>query len=87
MFVTDAAYWRKIGLQTLKKRLSSSNVKNLEEHKAKNIIIFVGDGMGLTTITAGRIFKGQKYGATYGEESSLVFDDFPHTGLAKVSCC
>lgn len=79
----DAAYWRKIGLQTLKKKLATSSVTNLEDHKAKNIIIFVGDGMGMTTITAGRIFKGQRYGSNNGEEVSLSFDDFPHTGLAK----
>lgn len=79
----DAAHWRKVGIETLKKKLASSSVKDLEEHKAKNIIIFVGDGMGPTTITAGRIYKGQRYGSNNGEEVSLSFDEFPHTGLAK----
>lgn len=79
----DAAFWRKLGLTTLKRKLESSSVKNREDHKAKNIIIFIGDGMGMTTITAGRIYKGQVYGSNHGEEMSLTFDDFPHTGLAK----
>ncbi|XP_037952656.1 alkaline phosphatase 4-like [Teleopsis dalmanni] len=39
--------------------------------------------MGLTTITAGRIFKGQHLKQGYGEETMLSFDDFPYTGLAK----
>jgi len=54
------------------------------DKKAKNIIIFIGDGMGLTTITAGRIFKGQYLNKNRGEEEMLAFDEFPHTGLAKV---
>lgn len=49
---------------------------------AKNVIIFIGDGMGLSTITAARIFHGQKEGKS-GEETSLEFDEFPNVGLAK----
>ena len=30
--------------------------------KAKNVILFVGDGMSIPTITASRIFDGQKKG-------------------------
>ena len=50
---------------------------------AKNVILFIGDGMGLSTITAGRILKGQKSGHS-GEEYQLTFDKFPHIALAKV---
>ena len=28
--------------------------------QAKNVILFVGDGMGITTVTASRIYQGQK---------------------------
>jgi len=38
--------------------------------KAKNIILFVGDGMGVSTITAARILDGQIRGET-GEENVL----------------
>ena len=34
---------------------------------AKNVIFFLGDGMGISTVTAARIFAGQTAGAT-GEE-------------------
>lgn len=51
---------------------------------AKNVILFIGDGMGMSTITAGRIFKGQLEGRS-GEEGYLSFEKFPHVGLAKVS--
>lgn len=51
---------------------------------AKNVILFVGDGMGPNTITASRIYKGQKNGKS-GEEGKLVFENFPHIGLLKVT--
>lgn len=38
--------------------------------------------MGMTSITAGRIYKGQKHGSP-GEEEQLVFDKFPYTGISK----
>ena len=49
---------------------------------AKNVILFVGDGMGVSTVTASRIFEGQKKGGT-GEENVLSFEAFPFTGLSK----
>ena len=49
---------------------------------AKNVILFVGDGMGVSTVTAARILEGQLKGLQ-GEENSLSFDLFPFTGLAK----
>jgi len=50
--------------------------------KAKNVILFVGDGMGMSTVTAARILEGQLNGQS-GEENNLSFDLFPYTGLAK----
>jgi len=49
---------------------------------AKNVILFVGDGMGISTITAARILDGQLKGQL-GEENNLSFERFPFTGLAK----
>ena len=53
-----------------------------EVKNARNVILFVGDGMGISTVTAARIFDGQSQGKT-GEEHSLAFDDFPHVALVK----
>jgi alkaline phosphatase len=50
--------------------------------KAKNIILFVGDGMGISTVTATRILVGQQLGKL-GEEHQLSFDKFPFSGFAK----
>ncbi len=50
--------------------------------KAKNVILFIGDGMGISTITAARIYAGQKRGES-GEENSLSFEKFPNVALVK----
>ena len=53
-----------------------------EKKEAKNIILFIGDGMGVSTITAGRIFDGQSEGKL-GEEHALAFEDFDNVALIK----
>ena len=52
------------------------------QFKAKNVILFVGDGMGISTLTSARIHKGQLAGNP-GEEGYLSFESFPHTALVK----
>lgn len=49
---------------------------------AKNVILFVGDGMGVSTVTAARILEGQLRGES-GEENELFFETFPNLALAK----
>ncbi len=51
-------------------------------HRAKNVILFVGDGMGVSTVTAARILEGQQMGKT-GEENSLFFEKLPYVALSK----
>ena len=50
--------------------------------KAKNVILFVGDGMGVSTVTAARILEGQRQGNS-GEENLLAFESFPFSTLVK----
>ena len=49
---------------------------------AKNVILFVGDGMGIATVTAARILDGQLRGES-GEENQLSFEKFPYVALSK----
>lgn len=49
---------------------------------ARNVILFVGDGMSLSTITAGAIWEGQQKGEP-GEGHLLSFEALPYTGLIK----
>ncbi len=74
----NAESWRRDGLAAIAAR------KNLKPKKgrAKNVILFLGDGMGVTTLTAARILEGQMRGES-GEENRLSFEEFPYTALSK----
>lgn len=47
------------------------------DRTAKNVILFIGDGMDPNTVTASRIYKGN-------EQTKLTFEEFPYIGLLKV---
>lgn len=55
---------------------------NANKQQAKNIILFVADGMGISTATAARILQGQLNGET-GEENQLSFEIMPYVALSK----
>ncbi len=55
----------------------------VSKKKAKKIILFVGDGMGVSTVTAARIRDGQLKGMQ-GEENYLSFETMPNVALSKV---
>jgi len=73
--------WESMAKATLERALKSP----LNTNVARNVILFIGDGMGVATVTTGRIYAAQKQGRRYGEESSLAFERFPYVGLSKVS--
>src|SRR5580765_8838058 len=50
--------------------------------KARNVIVFLGDGMSVTTVAAARILEGQRKGQP-GEENHLAFEDFPGTAFSR----
>ena len=72
--------WRQIAKNELDKVLATKQVTK----RPKNVIFFLGDGMGISTLTAARIYKGQLFNKS-GEEGSLTFEQFPFTGLIKVT--
>ena len=55
-------------------------------NKAKNVIFFLGDGLGLSTVTASRIYNAQKKGVSF-TEAQLSFEKLPHAGLLRVRLC
>uniref|UniRef100_A0A673CLL6 Alkaline phosphatase n=1 Tax=Sphaeramia orbicularis TaxID=375764 RepID=A0A673CLL6_9TELE len=75
----DPKFWNTFAQRTLKNALT---LQNLNRNKAKNLILFLGDGMGVPTVTAARILKGQLNGEG-GEETVLEMDKFPFVSLAK----
>ena len=50
--------------------------------KAKNVILFVGDGMSLPTVAAARILDGQRKGQP-GEGNLLSWERFPATAFSR----
>ena len=53
-----------------------------DRRRARNVILFLGDGMGVPTVTAARILDGQQKGML-GEENELSFEKFPHIAHSK----
>ncbi|GFS88556.1 alkaline phosphatase, tissue-nonspecific isozyme [Nephila pilipes] len=74
----DRWYWYQQAKSELLKKLDDDRNYNV----AKNLILFIGDGMGITTVTTSRILRGQKKGQT-GEESELAFDKFEYVAFSK----
>lgn len=70
----EQSEWFDSGLDELKIALQ----KKINTRLAKNVVLFVGDGMGPNTATATRINE-------VGEEGLLQWEKFPHMGLLKVS--
>ena len=70
--------WYKAG----EKFVRDSERVNEDHRRAKNVILFVGDGMGISTVTAARILEGQQKGNP-GEENRLSFENYPHTAFSK----
>ena len=69
--------------QAQQQRLNQAIQQQPIHGHARNIILFIGDGMGISTITAARILEGQQNGNS-GEENTLSWESFPHTALIKV---
>lgn len=81
---TDRDFWYEEARVALRRRLSSDGSTGSARPVARNVILFVGDGMGLATITASRILRGQREGHP-GEETRLAWEHFPAVALARVS--
>jgi alkaline phosphatase len=74
----DASFWNeqaRISIEEMLQRHENTRI-------AKNVIMFLGDGMGVSTVTAGRIRKGQMKGQL-GEDFLTEMEQFAHLGLAK----
>lgn len=66
-------FWTDKGQKTLSELLN----RKLNNNYAKNVIMFLGDGMSMPTVAATRRYIG-------GEEQELSFEKFPNFGLSKV---
>jgi len=71
----SAAWWFREGA-------AEAAARGAMRGRAKNLILFVGDGMSLATIAAARILEGQRQGQS-GEEHRLAWENFPDTALSR----
>jgi alkaline phosphatase len=64
------------------KQLRDTLARRPNTRPAKNIILFVGDGMGVTTVTAARIYQGEQAGRD-GVSNKLVFESLPYAAFSR----
>jgi len=70
-----AAWWYRLGA-------SQAAARGAMGGRAKNLILFLGDGMSLPTVAAARILAGQRKGEP-GEGTLLSWEAFPDTALSR----
>jgi len=71
----DAAWWFRLGA-------SQAAARGAMQGRARNVIVFLGDGMSLPTVAAARILAGQRDGRP-GEETLLSWERFPATAFSR----
>ncbi len=74
----SAAAWREQG----RAAVAAARALHPQRERARNAIVFIGDGMGVSTVTAARILAGQLRGES-GEENALAFERLPYVALIK----
>lgn len=74
----NPSFWNEQARLDIEKVLA----RKMNKRVAKNVILFLGDGMGISTVTAGRIRKGQVNGQL-GEDFLTEMEQFPDVGLVK----
>ncbi|XP_058835960.1 membrane-bound alkaline phosphatase-like [Topomyia yanbarensis] len=72
---TTSEFWHEQAQKTLKAKLAEEPIVA----KAKNVILFIGDGMSPQTIAATRMYLGN-------ENNVLSFERFPYLGTARPYC-
>lgn len=66
--------WYATGQDVLINQLQKSS---LNTNNAKNLVLFLGDGLSTPTYMASRWYMG-------GTDNELAYDKFPYFGLSKV---
>lgn len=78
-YENDPQYWISKARDELNVALAR---QGRNKNVAKNVILIVGDGMNMPTVTSGRVHKGHLNGKL-GADEDLEMDLFPHSGLSK----
>lgn len=73
----ESSYWRENAQKILATKLEQLQAAHTK--KARNVIMFLGDGMSIHTVTATRDFLGDS-------SEKVYFEQFPFTGMSKTYC-
>ncbi|XP_066287822.1 alkaline phosphatase-like [Branchiostoma lanceolatum] len=76
----NPTFWNNMAGRSIQDALRIQRNHNM--NVAKNVVLFLGDGMGAVSVTSARILKGQKAGNP-GEETMLAMDTLPHMAHSK----
>ena len=74
--VTTGALIIAISVRPAARAISIGEAGETSSRKARNVIVFIGDGMGVSTVTATRVYS-------VGVDGQLVLDQFPYTALSR----
>ncbi|XP_017113262.1 alkaline phosphatase, tissue-nonspecific isozyme [Drosophila elegans] len=80
-----SSFWLRQAQDQLRERLARTRDSITDGRRARNVVMFLGDGLSIATMTAARILKGQRSGGR-GEEAQLAVERFPFAGLSKTYC-
>lgn len=69
-----AEFWKLQG----RIKIQQLATEKFNTNQAKNVVLFIGNGMSFSTVAATRMLLG-------GEEKSLSFEEFSHVGFSKVN--
>lgn len=57
----------------------------MSTRKAKNVVMMMGDGMGVTTASVARLYKREVHNITKLTDMYLEWENFPFSSLVRVS--
>ncbi|VDK82036.1 unnamed protein product [Dibothriocephalus latus] len=75
-----AAYWEADARMNFEESEKIMSDKAKDARKAKNVILFLGDGMGLPSIAAGRFYANKKLD---GKPSKFSFENWDYNTVAR----
>ncbi|CAH8564914.1 unnamed protein product [Schistosoma intercalatum] len=78
--VTDPETWKRLAVERFSKFEQSLYYSSLK--RPKNIILFIGDGMSLSTVTGARYLKAEKMNL-FGGDVQLEWENWPVASLVR----
>ncbi len=77
----DQTDWNALARSELQNAVNIAD--NLNKNKAKNVIMFIGDGMGISTLSSARLYNAENRNLLK-TDIYLTWEKFPHVGLSRV---